>query len=96
MKKDKKEEHYPKELKEKVEKGQPIKPDEEDKFENEYGRYKSRKDTAVIDLLNAINKGNNLTDIDLACKCIHYSVFYKNVAYAKQNKSLRYIFSRIT
>lgn len=57
MKKDKKEDHYPKELKDKVEQGESIKPEEEDKFENEFGRYKSREDTRVIDLLNAINNG---------------------------------------
>jgi len=58
MEEDKKEKHYPPELKEKVEKGEQIKPEEEDKFENEYGRYKSRQETKVIDLLNAINRGN--------------------------------------
>ena len=75
MKEDKKEEHYPKELKEKVEKGEKIKPDEEDKFENEYGRYKSRDGTAVMDLLNAINKGSFQTLLSLICLRCNLSKF---------------------
>lgn len=58
MELDKKENHYPKELKEKLLKGETLKQEEEDRFENEYGRYKSRPETTLIDIVAAINAGN--------------------------------------
>lgn len=60
MVEDKKEEHYPDEMKEKIKKGEKLKAEEEDKFENEYGRYKSRSETTLIDVLAAINAGTQI------------------------------------
>lgn len=54
---DKKENNYPKELKLRMSHGHTITPVEEAKFENEFGRYKSRSETTILDLVNAINQG---------------------------------------
>ena len=51
--------HLPPHLQEKIKKGGKLKKKEKDKFENEYGKYRSRIETTAIDLINVINKGFN-------------------------------------
>ena len=55
--KDRAKKHMPKNLQDKLDAGQNLTDYERSKFENEYGGYKSRNETVVIDLIHAINQG---------------------------------------
>ena len=52
--------NLPKDLKKKVENGGKLTKPEKDKFENEYGQYKNRSATNIIDLIHVVNRGKNI------------------------------------